>query len=197
MSKDPIGLTVADISAFARRLAPELKNHTRNQDTVPSHLTLLNMLARAAGFRNYQHLRASDTAQQRLAELPSKGNIDYRLVERALHQFDAEGNLLRWPSRRPVQELCLWVMWSNLPAVEHLHEKEVNAILNAAHLYGDAALLRRSLVGMALVRRNLDGSDYQRLENRPPAEAQELIARIKKRRHRGADAFDGKVAVTR
>ncbi len=178
MSKDPIGLAVTDISAFSRRLVPELKKH----DRVPSHLSLLNMLARAAGFRNYQHLRASNTAQQRLAETRSEGTVDYRLVERALHQFDAQGRLLRWPSRRPVQELCLWVMWSNLPAGTHLHERQVNAILNAAHLFGDAALLRRSLVGLALVRRNLDGSDYQRLEKRPPDDAQQLITRIKARR---------------
>ncbi|MGJ8618265.1 MAG: DUF2087 domain-containing protein [Sulfitobacter sp.] len=178
MSKNPIGLAVEDISEFTRRLAPQLKNH----GTAPSHLSLLNMLARAAGYRNYQHLRASRSAQARLAEVPARSDVDFRLVERALHQFDAAGQLVRWPSRRPVQELCLWVLWSGLPAAEHLHEKQVNAVLNAAHLFGDAALLRRSLIGMALVQRNPDGSDYQRLEKRPPDEARELIARVKERR---------------
>jgi len=178
MSKDPIGLAVADISDFARRLAPQLKNHTDG----PSHLSLLNMLARAAGYRNYQHLRASRSAQARLSEVPTTLDVDFRLVERALHQFDAAGQLMRWPSRRPVQELCLWVMWSGLPAAAHLHERQVNAVLNAAHLFGDAALLRRSLIGMELVQRNLDGSDYQRLEKRPPEEARALISRIKERR---------------
>jgi hypothetical protein len=178
MSKDPIGLTITDVSVFARRLAPQLKNH----DDGPSHLSLLNMLARAAGYQNYQHLRASRSAHVRLTEMQPTSEMDFRLVERALHHFDGGGQLLRWPSRRPVQELCLWVMWSNLPAATHLHERQVNAILNDVHLFGDAALLRRSLVGMALVTRNLDGSDYQRLEKRPPVEAQELIARIKERR---------------
>lgn len=178
MSKDPIGLVITDISVFARRLAPQLKK----LDDGPSHLSLLNMLARAAGYQNYQHLRASRSAQERLAEKQPRPSVDFRLVERALHHFDAAGRLLRWPSRRPVQELCLWALWSNLPAATHLHERQVNAALNNVHLFGDAALLRRSLVGMALVARNLDGSDYQRLEKRPPDEAQELIARIKERR---------------
>ncbi|MGJ8627560.1 MAG: DUF2087 domain-containing protein [Sulfitobacter sp.] len=179
MSKDPIGLVVADISDFARRLAPQLKNH----ENSPSHLSLLNMLARAAGYRNYQHLRASRSARARLTEVPVTSDVDFRLVERALHQFDAGGQLVRWPSRRQVQALCLWVMWSRVPAAEHLHERQINAILNAGHLFGDAALLRRSLIGMALVQRNLDGSDYQRLEKRPPDEARELIKRIKERRN--------------
>lgn len=179
MSKDPIGLVIADISDFARRLAPQLKNHKDG----PSHLSLLNMLARAAGYRNYQHLRALRSARARLTEVPATLDVDFRLVERALHQFDAGGQLVRWPSRRQVQALCLWVMWSRVPAAEHLHERQINAILNAGHLFGDAALLRRSLIGMALVQRNLDGSDYQRLEKRPPDEARELIGRIKERRN--------------
>lgn len=178
MSKEALGLTIADISVFARRLAPQLKTH----DDGPSHLSLLNMIARAAGYQNYQHLRASRSAQGRLAEVQRASNVDFRLVERALHHFDGAGQLLRWPSRRPVQELCLWALWSNLPAATHLHERQVNAALNDVHLFGDAALLRRSMVGMALVTRNLDGSDYQRLEKRPPDEARELIALIKERR---------------
>ena len=53
MTKDTLPLPVPDLSAFARSLRKELTAAPE----VPSHLALMNMLARSAGFRNFQHLR--------------------------------------------------------------------------------------------------------------------------------------------
>ncbi len=178
MSKEPIPLVAADISVFAR----SLKQQLREGEALPSHLSLMNMLARAAGFRNYQHMRAARAAEGRLAVDALPEVADYRLVERTLNQFDGAGCLLRWPSRRPVQELCLWAMWAVVPPARHLQERDVNAALNAAHVFGDAASLRRSLFGMGLVSRKRDGSDYLRVEKSPPVEAREVIRRLKARR---------------
>ncbi|MFT6674407.1 MAG: hypothetical protein ACJAVM_000578 [Sulfitobacter sp.] len=182
MSKPPIPLNVADISGFARHLAQQLQSHRSEADNdPPSHLTLMNMLARAAGFGNFQHFRAAHSAQNRVqADRPEVA--DFRLVERCLHHFDDIGRLQQWPARRAVQELCLWALWSTLPAQIHQHEKQINAALNAAHRFGDAAILRRSLVGMGLLSRNSDGSDYLRLEKAPPPEALALIRRLQARR---------------
>lgn len=177
MSKDPIPLHAPDISQYARALMRQFDSGSY----PPSHLTMLNMLAKSGGFRNYQHLRAAHAAHARL-EAPAPEPVDYRLVERVMHQFDNVGCLIRWPARRPVQELVLWALWSVLPADQHLHEREVNAHLNAAHHFGDAPLIRRSLLGMDLLQRNLDGSDYLRLERRPGSEAREVIARVTQRR---------------
>lgn len=176
MSKETIPLTVADITPFARSLSEQLKG----ADDLPSHLTLLNMIARAAGFRNYQHMRASDAARARLAK-PSS-TPDYKRVEKCLQHFDAQGCLIRWPSKRFVQELCLWVMWSRLPRDTVLQERDVNGLLNKSHAFDDAAILRRSLIGMRLISRNLDGSDYRRIEQSPPAEAVALIREVTGRR---------------
>lgn len=178
MSNDPVSLSTPDISRFARSVSKQLKDH----DGAPSHLSLMNILARASGFKNYQHLKAGHSARQRLEACSFADTTDYRLVERTLQHFDANGQLVRWPSRRPVQVLGLWAMWADLPSKTHLHEREVNAILNNAHLFRDAALLRRSLVGLGLVTRNLDGSDYQRQEKRPPAEALEIFKAVATRR---------------
>lgn len=183
MSKKPIPLTAPDISQFARHITRQMKE----QGDLPSHLSVMNMLARAAGFRNYQHMKAAHAAHERLdLEAPAQ-TADYRLVERTLHQFDQQGRLVQWPSRRPVQELCLWTLWSDLPPAMPLHERQVNALLNDAHLFGDPAILRRSMIGLGLVTRNRDGSDYLRQEIRPPVEAREVIRRIKARR-KGNDA---------
>ncbi|MEL0286141.1 MAG: hypothetical protein VW949_06335, partial [Paracoccaceae bacterium] len=51
MSKTPLSLHLSDLSDFTRALARELKTDRH------SYLTLMNMIARAAGYQNVQHLR--------------------------------------------------------------------------------------------------------------------------------------------
>ncbi|MFT4961166.1 MAG: hypothetical protein ACI92Z_002254 [Paracoccaceae bacterium] len=103
MSKQPIPLSTPDISQFTRILGRQIHHH----DGPLSHLSLMNMLARAGSFQNYQHMRA---AQARLDLKFAEVTTDFRLVERTLNQFDEGRNLIRWPSRRWVQELCLWAL---------------------------------------------------------------------------------------
>lgn len=179
MPRHPVPLFIADLSTFSRALATRL----RTAEAPPSHLALMNMLARATGYRNFQHLRTEPqtghpvqleiTARQR----PAPEAIDLRRIERALRQFTPAGQLARWPSRRALQELCLWVLWSRLPAGVLMTEPAMNANLNAAHLFADPALLRRDLIDMGLFRRAPDGSDYRRVERHPPPEASALIRR--------------------
>lgn len=176
MSKDPIPLVVPDISSFARALGRQFA-----EPGAPSHLQLMNMLARAAGFRNYQHLRASQTARSRLDGQRVEQEPDYAFVERALHHFDAGGRLVRWPAQRSVQVACLWHLWSRFPAAAVLCERDVNALLNPLHLFADAALLRRELCDLGLLTRNRDGSQYRRVGRQPPPEARELIRRLRVR----------------
>lgn len=42
-------------------------------------------------------------------------------------------------------------------------EAEVNAILDAWHLFGDPALLRRELISVGWLKRSRDGSTYWRI----------------------------------
>lgn len=178
MQKKPVPLVVGDVSRFARNLAGQLKAI----EGTPSHLALLNIIARASGYRNYQHLTASRQAQERLLRQAPPESVDFRLLERTLNQYCAEGKLARWPSRRAVQEICLWHLWTTLPTGRSMTEKEVNTHLNSAHRFNDAAILRRSLVGMGLVSRDADGSNYQRIKATPPPTAQALIKAITPRR---------------
>ncbi|MBZ4690936.1 MAG: hypothetical protein JG765_2187 [Cereibacter sp.] len=185
MPRQPVPLFIADLSSFSRALSAGL----RAAEGPPSHLALMNMLARAAGYRNFQHLRAEPQSEPGAEAGPPEAispprpapeAIDQRRVERALRQFAPDGQLARWPSRRALQELCLWVLWSRLPAGVSMAEPGMNAHLNALHLFGDPALLRRDLVDMGLFRRAADGTDYHRIERAPPPEA---LASI--RRHAG------------
>ncbi len=105
--------------------------------------------------------------------------VDFVRVKRSVRMFDAAGKLARWPSKRSQQELCLWIIWSKLPAAQILTEKEVNHLLNENHLFGDHALLRRWLCDYGMMARTRDGREYRRIEKRPPAEALELIRQLR------------------
>ena len=88
MPRDSIALTINDLSAFARTLRRDLAT----ADSFPGHLALMNMLARAAGYGNFQHLRASGgpTAAATPAPLPE---AERKHLDAALRVFDAEGRM--------------------------------------------------------------------------------------------------------
>lgn len=182
MPKTPLPLRADDLTPFARSLARQLG------ETSPSHLTLMNMLARAAGYENVQHMRAAHAAAQRLDRATDERPADPRTVERALHQFDTAGRLRQWPSKRSVQTLALWALWAVLPSGRSLHEREVNATLRAEHLFDDPATLRRTMISCGLLTRKPDCSDYRRREQEPPAEAKALIRALGPRRRTRPEA---------
>lgn len=177
MSRHPVPFGTNDLSGFARALARELG------ETAPSHLSLMNMLARAGGFRNFQHLRATTRAQQRLSRPNTPPpSVDFERVERALSHFDEAGRLARWPKRNNLQKLALWVFWADLPAREPLPESAVNERFAAGQTLNDPATIRRMLVGLQRATRNPDGSQYIRVECEVPPEAVELIRHVRARR---------------
>jgi len=174
MTKSPIPLVAKDLAQFTRALARQLG------ENGPSHLSLMNMLARAAGFQNVQHMRAASEAAPPIdAPLPKP---DAKLVERCLAQFDDEGRLRQWPAKRLVQTLALWALWAALPAGQRLTEGEISALLLAEHSFSDPATLRRTMISCALLTRQAGGVDYLRVEQEPPAEAKALIHAVAARR---------------
>lgn len=54
MTRTPLPYSAGDISALARSLRTQLAA----RQGMPGHVELLNMLAKAAGHRNFQHFRA-------------------------------------------------------------------------------------------------------------------------------------------
>lgn len=163
-----------DLSALARSIKRELDSKVEK----PGHVEILNILSRAAGFRNYQHLKASRAAETRLASpVEPEVAVDFRRVEAAARCFDPAGVLLRWPGRTNLQQLCLWKLWSVFPADAEMTEPEVNAILKRRHAFGDHALVRREMVNLGLLSRTADCRSYRRVERRPPPDALALIRR--------------------
>lgn len=177
MPRELIPLSIDDVSRFTRTLAAELG------DAAPSHQSLLNMVARSAGYRNHQHLIADAKARDRLDQpAPSEPVVDHTRVERALNHFDDTGVLVRWPTRNAVQKLVVWVFWADLPVGESVSEAWVNERFTAGHRFDDPATIRRMLVGLGRVERERDGSAYVRVEGPLPPEAEQLIRRVRERR---------------
>jgi hypothetical protein len=178
MSRTCFPFATDDISALARFLRGQLTT----VDRPPGHVELLNMLARAAGCRNYQHFRAQAAAQDRLAAPPAADPVDHLKVEHAARHFDPKGRLIRWPAKAGDQSLCLWALWASIPAGGIFAERQINEILKSRHLFGDHALLRRALYDGDLVSRTADGREYRRIERRPPADAVALIQHLNSRK---------------
>ncbi len=172
MPRDAIPLTIPDTAAFARALRDALAS----QPALPGHLAFLGHIARAAGWQNWQHLRASQTPAP---AAPVEEPADADRVARALRVFDDQGRMARWPNKTNLQGLCLWALWSRLPALREMTEPEVNTILKEWSTFGDHVLLRRSLIDHKLATRTPDGRSYRRTERRPPADARALLAGLK------------------
>ena len=178
MSRTFIPLAIGDISAFARSLHSQLSA----SEGLPGHLALLNMLARAAGYRNFQSLRALNAGSvPAVAAEPAQEAVNLLAVRRAARYFDSQGRLATWPAKAGVQTLCLWGIWSQLPAASSWTEGELNNLLRGWHLFGDHAILRRSLCDQEFVSRSTDGRQYRRIERRPTTEALALIAAVTRR----------------
>lgn len=60
-------LQVDDLSAFAKHLRQQWQAHQQSQPELPGHVQMLNMLARAAGHRNVQSLKAQVAAERAAA----------------------------------------------------------------------------------------------------------------------------------
>ena len=186
MSRTAVPLRVDDLSPFAKILRQTLSGH----DGTPTHVELLNMLAKAAGFQNYRHLRADAGTAGRLAIAAEPApRADLAQIEKAARHFDAAGILSSWPARFNHQLLCLWVLWSRIPAGETFTERQISDLLNDWHGFGDHALLRRAMFEAKLVNRTIDGRQYRRIEQKPPAELGALLALLAERRKESTDAI--------
>jgi hypothetical protein len=173
MPREAIAFVIPDLSAFARTLGRALAE--RSETTPPGHVEMLNLVARAAGYRNVQTLRAAQALPAPADDRsPPPALTDH--ARRALRQFDREGRLVRWPTKFSVQRLAMWVLWTRFETRRVYSEKEVNAVLKAANAFDDHVTLRRELIVHRLLTRKSDGSEYRKLPARPDLEARALLS---------------------
>lgn len=185
MPRQTVPLHADDISSFAKALSRQLNDAHAQRHTPPGHVELLNMLARAAGYRNFQSLRVQpqppSAGPMRDATVAAGEPPLGETAARALRQYDEHGRLKRWPIKYSVQRMMLWGLWMHFDSRRKYSEREVNEILNAWHLFGDHCTLRRELINMRLLERKPDGSEYRKVAARPDAETMGLLRALRSR----------------
>lgn len=188
MPRELTPLHAADLSTFAKSLRTQLAERIDRGEGLPGHVEMLNLLARAAGHRNVQALKAASAAPAS-APPPATPHRWHGprhpdlapAADRVLRQLDAQGRLLRWPSRRQEQVLALWVLWMPFDGKRRYTEREVNEVINAHHAFGDHCLLRRELVELELLARTPGGAEYRKVAARPDAATAALLRAVRER----------------
>ncbi len=186
MTRLLVPLSTPDVSAFTKTLKSFLDERHADGKAPPSHVELLNLLARAAGMRNFATLKkvvqdAPPLDNLQPTRISSENNEAGNLasmtptVRKALLQFDDAGRLVRLPNKLSVQQMTMWALWTQFAANRKYTEKEVNAIVNGFHTFGDQATLRRELVNMKLLGRKSDCSEYWKEPHRPSEEVQDFL----------------------
>lgn len=183
MSRTPLPYYATDISVLAKTIRRSMDA----MDRSPSHVEMLNLLAKAGGFRNFQHFRAShDTPAKQPSPQRDTPQVNTKHVSQAARHYTMDERLIRWPKKFCLRMLCLWVLWSRIPARTRFSEPEINERIRDHHLFDDHALLRRELVDRGFILRTDDGRRYTRIERQPSPEAIELFLRLRTRRETDA-----------
>lgn len=83
------------------------------------------------------------------------------LISKAIAPFlNEEGKIAQLPQKQSKRLLVLTYLASKFEPCRDYSEKEVNALCDAWHTFGDYFLVRRELVDSGLLCREADGSRY-------------------------------------
>ena len=76
--------------------------------------------------------------------------------------LDADGKIAFLPKKRPLRAAVLRYLAEKFEIGRDYKEREVNAIVDQWHTFGDLFLLRREMIEAGVMRRERDGSRYWR-----------------------------------
>jgi hypothetical protein len=74
--------------------------------------------------------------------------------------LDPRGRVTRWPKKVHEKQFVLEYLRDKLTAGTTYTERQVNDTIDAWHLFGDHALLRREMFDKGLLHRTTDGRSY-------------------------------------
>lgn len=81
--------------------------------------------------------------------------------------LDESGRLTAYPAKRKTKLFALYYLASNLKKGVTYTERQINQALNAWHVFGDSATLRRELYDYYLLDRDDDCTQYRVTDNLP------------------------------
>ena len=74
--------------------------------------------------------------------------------------MDKDFKITSYPAKYSLKEKVIDYIFYLMPCEGQYTEKEINALINELHTFGDPALLRRELVEHGYLKRTPDGSKY-------------------------------------
>ncbi len=92
------------------------------------------------------------------------------MTERLKNFLDVRGRLTAYPSKRKMKLYALFYLSEKFQQGVCYTEKEVNALLNEWHTFGDPATLRRELYNHRFLNRDSYGKEYRLEEVQPTLE---------------------------
>ena len=94
-----------------------------------------------------------------------------QLIQRELKAFlDGEERVTALPAKRKKQMLAYYWIASRLPMDGVWNERELSAVLNGLHTFGDPAVIRRTLFDLGVLDRDPRGTRYTLLSPFPSLE---------------------------
>jgi hypothetical protein len=81
-------------------------------------------------------------------------------VQKYRYLLSDDHKVRRWPKKNHEKQFVLEYLQSKFARDARFPEKDVNAILQEWHLFGDHALLRREMFERGLINRTRDGREY-------------------------------------
>ncbi len=159
MSKNLTPFSCDDTSALAKSLRKQLQQH----ETFPSHVEMLNILAKAIGLQNFQQLR-----QQHAEQSSPTSCLSVPIPKRLMPFVSADYIMRTWPAKYAIQQQSLWFFWCRFQYQQSYSERQVNDILKGFLDFEDFALIRRELCNHKLLKRTDDGRFYWRASATPP-----------------------------
>lgn len=84
--------------------------------------------------------------------------------------INEDGRITAWPKKHDKKRAVLDYLAEKFEPDHHYTEREVNAVLEKWHTFGDLFLLRRGLIEEKLLCRTRDGSAYWRSPEADPKE---------------------------
>ena len=79
--------------------------------------------------------------------------------------LDEQGRVTKWPAKFKVKVEVIKYISGKFELNRVYTEKEVNAIINEWHTYGDYFMLRRGLITSNEFTRKRDGSEYRKVKH--------------------------------
>ena len=110
-------------------------------------------------FRALMQLLSSEPAPPEVSSVRNEQPLELRRF------LDSAGRVSSWPAKSKDQRLVLRYLAARFAPEQRYTEREVNALLNEWHTFGDPATLRRDMYDDGLLHRTNDGARYWRADH--------------------------------